>query len=112
MRAVVVDGVAATGIGFERELGADAVAQGDAVRVAGAAAIVVVFALGQKRAEDAVLHVKHRHVLVDREIEPGAGRGLEEGFELDDVEIVARGDALEAVPLEVVGGGERIGDVE
>ena len=59
-----------------------------------------------------MLHVKHRHVLVDREIEPSAGRGLEEGFELDDVEIVAGGDALEAVPLEVVGGGERIGDVE
>ena len=110
--AVVVNGVAAAGVGFEGEFGADAVAEGDAVGVAGAAAVAVVFALREKRAEDAVLHVKHGHVLVDGDVEPRAGRGLEEGLELGDVEIVAGGDALEAVALQVVPGGERIGDVE
>ena len=109
---VVVNGVATAGIGFEREFGADAVAQRDDVGVARAAAVAIVFAGREKRAEDAVLHVKHGHVLVNREVEPRAGCGLEERLELGDVEIVAGGDALEAVALEVVRGGEGIGDVE
>jgi hypothetical protein len=37
---------------------------------------------------------------------------LKKRLELGDVEIVAGGDALEAVALEVVRGGEGIGDVE
>ena len=56
--------------------------------------------------------MKHGHVLVDREIEPRRGRGLQQGFELDDVEIVAGGHAFEAVAAEQVVGGEGIGDVE
>ena len=110
--AVVVDSVAAAGVGLEREFGAGAVLEADLVFFAGAAAVVVVFAGGEEGAEDAVLHVKHGHVLMDGEVEPRRGRGGEEGFELDDVEIVAGGDAFESVAGNKILGGERVGDVE
>ena len=80
--------------------------------VARTTAVAVVFPLGQKRAEHTVLHMKHRHVLVHRDIEPRARRAVEERFELRDIEVVTRRDALEAVVLEQVLGRERVGDVE
>ena len=72
--AVVENGVAAASVGLERELCADTVAELHLVFVAGATAVAVVFPLGEKRAEHAMLHVKQRHVLMEREVEP-AGRG-------------------------------------
>ena len=62
----VEERVAAAHIGAQRVLHAHAVAEVDAVLLAGAAAIGVICAVGEKRREDAVLHVKHRHVVVDR----------------------------------------------
>ena len=80
--------VAATDIGAERMLHAHAIAQVDSVLFAGATAICVVGALGHEGGENAVLHVKHRHVVVDGELEP-LGRGLaKEGEDLVGVEVV------------------------
>ena len=43
-----------------------------------------------------MLHVKHRHVLVDRHLEPVRRRGLQQRVELRDVQVVAGRDAFEA----------------
>ncbi|OQB92401.1 MAG: hypothetical protein BWX86_01839 [Verrucomicrobia bacterium ADurb.Bin122] len=59
-----------------------------------------------------MLHVKERHALVQRDLEPRGRRGAEERLELRDVEIVAGGDALEPVAVQEMIGGERVGDVE
>ena len=68
--AGVKDGVAATDISPDRVGFADAVADGDSVMVAGSATGEVVFAFGEKSGEDAVLHMKHRDVLVEGELKP------------------------------------------
>ena len=60
------EGVPAADIGAERMLHAHAVAEVDAMGVAGPPAVRVVGPVGQERGENAVLHVKHRHVVVDR----------------------------------------------
>ena len=43
-----------------------------------------------------MLHVKHRHVLVDGHLEPFRWRGLQQRFELLKIQVVARGDAFQA----------------
>ena len=48
----------------------------------------VIRAAGEKRAEHAMLHVKHRHVLVDRDLEPFRRRGLQQRLELRKIQIV------------------------
>ena len=88
--------VAAAGVGLERMLRAHAVAQPHVMRVARPAAVAIIRAAGKKRAEHAVLHVKHRHVLVDRDLEPFRRRGLQQRVELREVQIVAGRDAFEA----------------
>lgn len=110
--AVIVEGVATASVGLEREVGADAVAEVDGVFIARAAAVAVVFAGGKEGAEDAMLHVEEGHVLVKGDFEPGGWGGAEEGLELMDIEIVARGDAFEVVVSEVVFGGEGVGGVK
>ena len=95
----VEDGVAATGVGFEGMLRADAVAELDLVLVAGTAAIGVIRAVGKERAEDAVLHVKHGHVLVNGDFKP-VGRGSwSKRFELHEIQIVGGRNPLQAEPL-------------
>ena len=59
-----------------------------------------------------MLHMKHRHVLMDRDLEPGRGSGAQQSFELGDVEIVGGGHAFQPVPLQEITGGQRIGDIE
>ena len=108
----IEDGVAAAGIGLERVFGADAVAEFYFMFVTGAAAIPVIFALGQEGAKDAVLHVKHGHVLVDSDLEPFGRGGLQQGIELQDVEIVAGGEAFEVGLILEIFGGEAVGDVQ
>ena len=70
LRPRVEHGVAAAGVGLERMLQAHAVADLHLMFVARAPAIGVIRPLAQKRAEDAMLHVKHRHVLVNGDLEP------------------------------------------
>ena len=96
----VEEGVAATDIGAERVIHSNAVAEMDAMFFAGAAAVGVVGAFGHESGKNAVLHVKHRHVVVDGELEP-LGRGLaKEGEDLVGVEVVREGQALETLALE------------
>ena len=77
LRQGVEHRVAAAGVGLDRVLRAHAVAQLHVVPVAGPAAVGVVGARGEERAEHAVLHVKHGHVLVDGDLEPLRRRGLQ-----------------------------------
>ena len=57
---------------------ADPIAQLDIVLVARPAAVGRVRARRKKRTEDTVLHVKHRHMLVDYNLEPRRGRPIEQ----------------------------------
>ena len=109
--AGIEDGIAATDIGPDGVGFADAVADGDAVAVAGAATGEVVFSLGKKGGEDAVLHMKHRNVLMEGELKPFRRGGPEEFEDLTDIEVVARGEGPEAFGDEQIG-GKRIGNIE
>src|SRR5688500_10447136 len=80
--------------------------------VAWPAAIAVVLARGKKRAEHAVLHVKHRHVLVDRDVEPCRWRGLQQRLELGKIEIIARRHPLEPVTPDEIVRRPWIGDIQ
>ena len=84
---------------FTRMLGAHAVAQLEVVLVARPAAVAVVRAGREERAEHAVLHVKHRHVLVNRDLEPLRRRGSQQRFQLREVQVVGRRHALQPEPV-------------
>ena len=76
---------------------ANAVTDGNAVPVAGATAGEVVFTLRKKGGEDAVLHVKHRDMLVEGELKPFR-RGRTEKFkDLADIKVVAWGECAKAL---------------
>ena len=68
--AAVEESVAAANIGLQAVELADAVAEVDGVFLARASAVLVGSAGAEEGAEYAVLHVKHRHVLVEGEFEP------------------------------------------
>ena len=46
-----------------------------------------------------MLHVKHRHVLVDGDLEPFRRRGRQQRLELLEIQIVARRHAFQAEPV-------------
>ena len=103
LRLGIEHGVAAAGIGLQRMFRAHAVAQLHIVRVARAAAVAIILAAGKKRAEHAMLHVKHWHVLVDRHLKPVRRRARQQRFELRHIQIVAGRHALEAeLVLEII----------
>jgi len=111
LRAGIEDGVTATDVGPDGMGLANAVTNGDPVVIAGAAASEVVFSLGKEGGEDAVLHMKHRDVLVEGEFKP-LRRGRAEEFEnLADIEVVAGGEGVEPFGNKQVG-REWVGDVE
>jgi hypothetical protein len=58
------------------------------MEIAGAAAIRVIGAIAQESAEDAVLHVEHGHVLVNRYLEPASRNTLKELKQLLAIEII------------------------
>ena len=108
----VEDRVAAADVGLHRVLRPDAVAQFQIVFVTRAAAVGVIRAIGQECAEDAVLHVEHRHVLMDRDLEPLRRRRLQERLELRVVQIVRRRHAFQAELLLEILRRQPIGDIE
>src|ERR1035437_36078 len=108
----IEDGVAAAGIRLDRVLRAHAVAQLQIVLVAGPAAVRVVRAAGEKSAEDAMLHVKHGHMLVNGDLEPLRRRSLQKRLKLCEVQIVGGREALPAeLVLEIIS-RKPVGDVE
>ena len=109
---VIEEGVAAAHVSFQGVVDAHAVAQGDAVFFAGATAVGEVGAGGEEGGEGAVLHVKHGHVLVEGDLEPGGVGGAEEVEDLLEVEVVGEGQLLEWGFALEEGGSEVIGDVE
>jgi hypothetical protein len=78
----VENGVSATGIRFERVVGTHSVAQFHFLVVTGTSAIGKIRALREKGAENAMFHMKHRHMLMDNQLEPFRGRGSQERFQL------------------------------
>src|SRR5262249_28040640 len=60
---------------------------------------------------DAVLGVKGRHVVVDRDGDPAARGAREQREQLVAIEVVGGGERGEAVP-EDPASGDRVGDVE
>lgn len=109
---VVEEGVATADVGFQGVVDAHAVAEGDAVFFTGATAVGEVGAGGEESGEGAVLHVKHGHVLVEGDLEPGRVGGGEEGKDLLKVEVVGEGEGFELGFAFEEGGGEVVGDVE
>ena len=91
---------------------ADAVFELHLMGVAGPAAVAEVFAFGEEGAEHAVLHVKHRHVLVQCDFKPAWLRVAQQCVELRGVEIVRRGEALQLPMINQVVRGQVVGDVE
>ena len=52
-----------------------------------------------------MLHVKHRHVLMNRDLEPFRRRALQQRFELREIQIVGSRDAFQAeFVFEIIGG--------
>ena len=92
----VEDGVAATGISPDRVGFANAVADGNAVSVTGASASEVVLTLRKEGGKDAVLHMKHRDVLMEGELKPFRRGGAKEFEDLADVQVVARRERAKA----------------
>ncbi len=109
---VIEEGVAAADVGFEGVVNAHAVAQGDAVFFTGATAVGEVGAGGEEGGEGTVLHVKHGHVLVQGDLEPGGVGGGEEGEDLLEIEVVGEGQLFERGFAFEEGGGDVIGDVK
>ena len=103
-------------VGLERMLDLQAVAELDVVCVARTAAVGLVGARGKDRAEDAVLHVKHGHVLVDDDFQRGQiqARRRNAAHQVEQllaIEIVRRCDASGS-PLAEKAGGQFAGAVE
>jgi len=88
LRAAIEDCVAAAGICFDGMLRAGTVPQPDLARVAGSPTIGIIGAFGDKSAEDAVFHVKHGHVLMQRDLKPLGRRSPQQSFELPVVQVV------------------------
>ena len=108
----VEEGVAAADIGLQAVELANAVPEVDDVGLTGAAAVFVGGAAAEEGAENAVLHVKHGHVLVKGKLEP-LGRGAVKEFEdLGDVEVVGDGEVVESGAFHQQLGGDGVGDVE
>ena len=72
----------------------------------------IIRAGGKKRAKHAVLHVKHRHVLVDGDLEPFRRGGRQQGFELLKIQIVARRHPLQAELVLKMVRRQMVGDVQ
>jgi hypothetical protein len=88
-----------------------AIAQMDAMLVARTSAVRVVLAAGKECCENAMLHVKHRQMLVQRQFEPRGRCGTEQVEHLFDIQVAAHGDAFETLRPEKFG-AQRIGNVE
>src|SRR5262245_6493247 len=108
----IENGISAAGIGFERMLCPDAVTQADIVLVAGAATIPVISSIGKKGTKDAMLHVKHGHMLMKGDFEPFGWRGAQQFGQLLGVQVIGSGKAFQAVPSFEVIRAEWIGDVQ
>jgi len=59
-----------------------------------------------------MFHVKHGDVLMDGHLEPLGRRGVKQGFELGEVEIVRGGNAFEAEPVFEIIRRDTVGNVE
>ena len=88
-----------------------AVPQEYLVLLAGAAAIGVVMALREERAEQAMLHMKEGHVLVQRQLKGIARTDGNKGQQLIQSQVVAGRETLQTPALQQPTCRERVGHV-
>jgi len=79
---------------------------------AGPPAVFVGGAFAEEHAEHTVLHMKHRHVLVEGQFEPIRRRAAQQVEGLSDIEIVGNRESVESGMLHEQAGSDRVGDVE
>ena len=96
----VKNGVAATDVGPDGVGFSHAIPYGDPVAVARPTAGEVVFSLRKEGGKDAMLHVKHRDVLVEGELKPVRWGDAEKFENLADIEIVAGSQPFQSFRLE------------
>lgn len=94
--APIEERVPAADIGGEAVQLPNPVAKVHFVFVTGTTAVRRVSPVGKKGAEDAVLHMKHRHVLMQSQLEPFRRRDMQQIDDLLDVEIVGDSEVLKA----------------
>ncbi len=87
--------VAASDVRPQGMLHTDSILQMHAMLLAWPTAIGVVCAGGKKGGKDAMLHVKHRHVVMDREFKPICRSLLKKREDLGGIEIVGEGQAFQ-----------------
>src|SRR6266478_291793 len=98
----IENGIAAADIGLDWMIRPDAIAEPNVMFVTRPAAIGKICAVGQEGAENAMLHMKHRHVLMDGYLEPIRWRRLQQRFQLREIQVIGSRDALQSkVGLEV-----------
>ena len=88
LRHGVEERVATAHVGREGMRHPDPIAEFDQMLVAGTATVVLIRSGRKHGAEDTVLHVEHRHVLVDDNLQTVSRRQCHQGQELLPVEIV------------------------
>ena len=59
-----------------------------------------------------MLHVKHRHVLVNGHFKPLGRRRLQERLKLHGIQIIRSSDSLQAEAVDEIIGRERVSDVQ
>ena len=69
------------------------------MRFAGLPAVLNTRSITQEGAENTVLHMKHRHVLVDGQFQPIRGRLFQHLAHLPFIEVVGNGEVFKASAL-------------
>src|ERR1051325_4690227 len=90
----------------------DSIPQFQIMLVAWTPAIAIILATRKECAKHAMLHVKHRHVLMNRNLEPLRRSGLKQRYELLEIQIVTRGHALQSEFVFEVIRGDTVCDVQ
>ena len=112
LRPGIEDGVATPDISLQRMLLTHAIPQPDVVPITRPAAIAEVRTGTQERTEHAVLHVKHRHVLMQRQFKPRRRRCPQQRLHLRRIEIVTHGHPFQFMLTPIKLGSERIRHVQ
>ena len=111
LRPPVEKGIATSDVGGERVKLPDTIPKLHLVLVTGSSAIGEISPLGQKGAEDTMLHMKHGHVLMQGDFEPVRRRHRQQLEDLADIEIIRDRQVFQSL-LDEAGGRNRIGDIE
>jgi len=87
------------------------VTQMNAMMFARPSAVGVILPIGEESGEDTVLHMEHRHVLVDRQFEPFGRSRSKKVEDLTRVQIIADRYPVEALRHEELS-AQRVGNIK